>query len=82
MLDIKQKDLSLLQPGESGLVKEILSNHRELKFRVLSLGLVQGTEVKVLNVAPLGDPITIEVRGSHISLRKNEASIIKLVNDN
>lgn len=78
MIDKVQKDLSVLKPGEIGLIEEVLSSHRELKFKVLSLGLVKGTEVKVINIAPLGDPITIEVRGSQISLRKNEASIIKL----
>ena len=78
MIDKVQKDLSVLKPGEVGLIGDVLSSHRELKFRVLSLGLVKGTEVKVINIAPFGDPITIEVRGSQISLRKNEASIIKL----
>jgi Fe2+ transport system protein FeoA len=73
-----QKNLSLLKPGEEGFIEDVLSTHRELKFRVLSLGLVKGTQVKVLNVAPLGDPITIEVRGSQLSLRKDEASIIKI----
>lgn len=73
-----QKNLSSLSPGETGLISEIQSSHRELKFKVLSMGLVKGTEVKVTNVAPLGDPITIEVRGSKLSLRKSEASIIKL----
>ncbi len=71
-------DLSSLHPGDSGSVGEVTSNHRELKFKILSLGLVKGALVRVLNIAPFGDPITIEVKGSKICLRKNEASIVKL----
>ena len=52
-----------------------------MKFKVLALGLVTGTPVKVLSVAPLGDPITIEVRGTRICLRKTEASAIQVSQD-
>lgn len=71
-------NLSSLHPGESGSVGEISSNHRELKFKILSLGLVKGALVRVLNIAPFGDPITIEVKGSKVCLRKSEASIVML----
>lgn len=75
----EERNLSLLSPGRSGVVSQVSSDHRELKFKILSLGLVQGTPVKVLNVAPLGDPITIEVRGSRLSLRKDEAAAVKIL---
>lgn len=79
MQTIDEKNLSQLTPGVSGVVSHVSSEHRELKVKILSLGLVMGTLVKVVNVAPLGDPITIEVRGSRISLRKSEASIVKIM---
>ncbi|MGC3989333.1 MAG: FeoA family protein [Chthoniobacteraceae bacterium] len=42
--------------------------------RLLEMGVTTGTEVQVVRFAPLGDPIEIKVRGSHLSLRKNEAA--------
>jgi Fe2+ transport system protein FeoA len=40
------------------------------------MGLVPGTEVKVVTIAPLGDPLRIEVRGGQWSIRKSEAAQI------
>lgn len=41
--------------------------------RLMEMGLLPGTTVKVARIAPLGDPIDIVVRGYHLSLRKAEA---------
>lgn len=41
--------------------------------RLLSLGITRGVEMLVLKVAPLGCPILVEVRGTMIALRKEEA---------
>ncbi len=46
--------------------------------KLLIMGLTPGTEVKVIGIAPFGDPIEISIRGFSICLRKNEASILKL----
>ena len=40
--------------------------------RLQEMGLVEGTEFRVVKVAPLGDPIEIEVRGYRLCLRKKE----------
>jgi ferrous iron transport protein A len=40
---------------------------------MMDMGLVPGTEVKVVRVAPLGDPVEFEVKGYSLSLRKSEA---------
>lgn len=42
------------------------------------MGLVPGTEVFIRNVAPLGDPLEIEVRHGRLSIRKFEASQIRV----
>lgn len=42
--------------------------------RLLSLGITCGVEVSVIRIAPLGCPIQIEVRGTSLILRKDEAS--------
>jgi Fe2+ transport system protein FeoA len=40
------------------------------------MGLVPGTEVKLVTVAPFGDPLRIEIRGGQWSIRRNEAAQI------
>jgi Fe2+ transport system protein FeoA len=49
---------------------------RAFRRRLLEMGLVPGTEVKVVTVAPFGDPLRIEVRGGQWSIRRNEAAQI------
>ncbi len=51
---------------------------RAFRRRLLEMGLVPGTEVQVTKVAPLGDPIEIDVRGSRLSIRKYEARLIEV----
>lgn len=51
---------------------------RSFRRRLLEMGLVPGTEVILRNVAPLGDPIEIEVRHGRLSIRKHEASQIRV----
>jgi ferrous iron transport protein A len=41
--------------------------------RLLSLGITRGVELKIIRVAPLGCPLEVEVRGTFLSLRKEEA---------
>lgn len=49
---------------------------RGFRRRLMELGLVPGAEVTVTNVAPLGDPIEIEVRKGRLSIRRVEAASI------
>lgn len=42
--------------------------------RLLEMGLVPGTTVEVVRLAPLGDPMDLRVRGFHLSVRKEEAA--------
>ena len=49
---------------------------RAFRRRLLEMGLVPGTEVRVVTIAPLGDPLRIEVRGGQWSIRKREAAQI------
>lgn len=46
---------------------------RAVRRRLMELGLVPGTRVRVVGVSPLGDPLELEVRGSRLSVRKKEA---------
>ena len=49
-----------------------------LKRRLMDMGLTGGTEVYVRQVAPLGDPMEITVRGYELSLRKEDAEGVEL----
>jgi ferrous iron transport protein A len=51
---------------------------RSFRRRLMEMGLVPGTEVIIRNVAPLGDPLEIEVRHGRLSIRKHEASQIRV----
>ena len=47
-------------------------------MRLRELGLLPGTVIRLVRYAPLGDPLEIDVRGFHLSLRKAEAAEILL----
>jgi ferrous iron transport protein A len=67
-----------LQVGQSAIIAGYESGDHTYKSKLLSMGLTKNTAIKLIKVAPLGDPIEIEVRGFHLSLRKDEAGIILL----
>lgn len=61
--------------GQSATVREV-AGARTFRRRLLEMGLVPGVTVRVVTVAPLGDPIQIEVRGGQWSIRRGEAAQI------
>ncbi len=69
--------LSDLKPGQSGVVREFVGA-RDLHFRLMELGILPGTRIHCLRTAPLGDPLEVELRGYHLSLRKAEAATIAM----
>jgi len=71
----RMKKLSDLKVGVRAIVKGLKGDHT-IRRRLMDMGLVPGVEVKVSKVAPLGDPIDIEVKGYHLSLRKDEAQVV------
>lgn len=70
-------ELSRLSIGESAVVQEV-AGERHLRCRLLEMGLVPGTTVTITRVAPLGDPVELEVRGSALSVRRAEASGVRV----
>lgn len=55
---------------------ERIGGEGAFRRRLLELGFLPGVEVRVLGVAPMGDPLDIEVRGCRFSLRRAEADAI------
>ena len=51
-----------------------------IKRRIMDMGLTKGVEIYVRKVAPLGDPVEINVRGYELSLRKADAEMIEVEN--
>ena len=73
------KKLSEITKGMEGTILEI-SEASECAGRLMSFGLLPGVRVKLIQVAPLGDPITIEFSGQRISLRRADASCVTVEN--
>ena len=69
--------LNQLAVGESATVVSI-SGEEETVERIMEMGLIEGTNIRVVRFAPLGDPIEIEARGYHLTLRKQEASLVEI----
>jgi ferrous iron transport protein A len=61
--------------GQSATVRDVAGTGA-FRRRLLEMGLVPGVGVKVVTVAPLGDPIQIEIRGGQWSIRRGEAAQI------
>ena len=66
-----------LKPGQSGIVESI-GQKGPIRRRLMDIGVTPGVKVEVIKVAPLGDPIEINIRGYELSLRKDEAQNIVL----
>ncbi len=67
--------LKELKPGQQGKVTSV-GTSGNMKRRIMDMGVTPGVTVKVIKVAPLGDPIEVNVRGYELSLRKDEAAQI------
>jgi len=70
-----EKKLSELEPGEGGVVARI-GGSSATRRRVMDMGVVRGTAIRVIRRAPLGDPVEFEIRDYNLSLRKREAENI------
>ena len=69
--------LDQLKVGSSALISEVGGNGA-LRCRLLDMGLIPHTRVTLQKVAPMGDPIEIQVRGYELTLRVEEARKIEV----
>jgi ferrous iron transport protein A len=72
---IRLKDLDI---GEYAELAGYSEGDYRYRHRLLSLGLTRGTRIRLLKIAPFGDPVEIELRGVKLSLRKSEADVLDL----
>ena len=66
--------LSDLKPGQEGIIREFQDN--DIFLKLMEMGCVPGERILMEQKAPLGDPISVNVSGYHLSLRLNEAEHI------
>ena len=70
--------VSELKVGHKARIIALFAGNKVYRQRLIAMGLIPGTEFVVSRMAPLGDPIEIEVRGFALSLRKDEANILQI----
>lgn len=72
--------MATLKDARIGATVKVKKIHGEgaIKRRIMDMGLTKGVEVYVRKVAPLGDPIEINVRGYELSLRKADCENIEV----
>lgn len=66
----------MLAPGERAVIESFTDN--TLSLKLLEMGCSPGEEVMLEKVAPLGDPIAINISGYVLSLRRSEAATVRI----
>ena len=69
--------LDELKPGTKGRITAV-GGEGELRLRLLDMGLIPRTEVTLMKVAPMGDPIEIRVRGYELTRRVSDAKNVEV----
>ena len=72
--------MKTLRQVKVGQTVRIVKLHGEgaVKRRIMDMGITKGTDINVRKVAPLGDPIEVNVRGYELSIRKSDADMIEV----
>ena len=72
--------MKTLRQAKVGDTVQVVKLHGEgaVKRRIMDMGITKGVTVHIRKVAPLGDPIEVNVRGYELSLRKTDADMIEI----
>lgn len=65
-----------LKTGDQAVVVGYAEGDNSYRSKLLAMGFTRGSVVKIVKVAPLGDPVKVEIRGYDLSLRKDEADAL------
>ena len=71
------KTLKEVKVGSTVVVTR-LNGEGAVRRRIMDMGITKGTQIFVRKVAPLGDPIEVNIRGYELSLRKADAEMIEV----
>ena len=72
--------MQTLRQAKVGQTVRVVKLHGEgaVKRRIMDMGITKGVEMHIRKVAPLGDPVEINVRGYELSIRKSDADMIEI----
>ena len=70
--------LDELEVGKDAIIEEVNCKSPSLRKHILDMGLTPNTEVTLVKIAPMGDPLELRVRGYELTLRKADAANISL----
>lgn len=70
-----------LKDAKIGSIVKVVKLHGEgaIRRRIMDMGITKGVEILVRKVAPLGDPMELNVRGYELTLRKADADMVEIV---
>ena len=71
------KTLKDVEIGKSCIVKKI-HGQGAVKRRIMDMGVTKNVEIYVRKVAPLGDPMELNIRGYELSIRKADAEMVEV----
>ena len=69
--------LDELKPGEEGKITAV-GGEGALRCRLLDMGIIPKTAVKLVKIAPMGDPLQIQIRGYELTIRKEDCKKIEV----
>ncbi len=78
MVDMSLTTLANMQPGEVGCICGFHRGNWAYRRKLLAMGLTPNTRFQVLRRAPLGDPVQIQVHDYSLSIRQQEADLLKI----
>ena len=73
--------MKTLREAKVGSTVEVAKLHGEgaVKRRIMDMGITKGVEIYIRKVAPLGDPMEVNIRGYELSLRKKDCEMIEIL---
>ena len=71
-------NLSELKVGQESKVLRLAVTNKEIRRHLLDMGLTRGVKVKIKKIAPMGDPIDIELRGYELCISKSDLKKVKV----
>ena len=77
MAEVQDRTLRDVAIGDTATVRR-LTGEGALKRHIMDMGITKGVEMHVRKVAPLGDPMELNVRGYELSVRKADAAMIEV----
>jgi ferrous iron transport protein A len=77
----RSRNLADLRIGDIVTIDHV-GGERAFRRRLMELGLVPGTRVELVAVAPLGDPLELLVRGASLSIRRTDAAFVRVRAEN